>query len=541
MKTLIAITLSLGLSFVAFSQKLDYVVSAPYPVIDAFDKSYFSHNGEIMAVKTMKKAVSIQKWNAESLHETERNEFDDFEKRAQAENIKTINDKYYYFYSAWDRKNKLEQLYVREIDFESGKFVGNGKRLLYVEGKVTNAFGGGPGVVGGGMFAQIGTVGKFNIQQSYDHSKFLVQYRKYPERKKDKVNYDVIGFYVFDQEFNELTHSEIEMPYTEAQMRNIDYSIDARGNAYLLAKVYKSDKQRSYDEDGNINYRLELLKLPAGAYKMSTTPVEVEGIAVTELLLFEMPDNEMLCTGYYTDGTNLSNVSGLLMFKVNDKGQPSAIQKYPIPLDVVNMYSKTGNPDNFDLNAKSENMDFKDLQIKNLYVYSDGSILINGEQHYMRERTSGYSTGNVQTSYSFHYDDMLSTRIDANGELRWMKRLPKVQIGGRGKGGMSFRHYTSGNSQYFMYVDNPKNIDQSFGEKPARYTDGPGGYLTVYKIDDHSGKVSKESLFDMNDVQGLDVAQFSTSRIIPVGGGVVCIEVYKRYKEDVLIKVGAGI
>ncbi len=540
MKYLFSLTLALGLTFFAFSQKLDYVVGEPYQVIDAFDKSYFSQNGEIMAVKTIRNAVAIQKWDAGNLKEIKRSVLDDFDKGFQLESIQSFKGKYYYFYSVWDRKEKLEQLYVREIDFDLGVFVGVAKRLLYVEGKVTNALGGEPGVVGGSMFAMFGTVGKFNIQRSYDNSKFLVQYRKDPDKKRDKVNFDRIGFTVFDHELNELSHSEIEMPYTEQRLEHLDYSIDADGNAYLLAKVYKSDKQSAYDKDGKINYHLELLKLPVGTSQISATPVEVEGIAVTELLLFGMPSNEMLCTGYYTNSKNTNHVSGVIVFKVDDSGRPSRIQTYPIPLEVINMYRADMDPENLDLTSSGENMDLADLQIRNLYVFDDGSLLINGEQHDIKKRTVG-SGSRTQTVYVYHYDDVLSTRIDGDGELRWMKRLNKSQMGARGKGGLSFKHFASENSQYYMFLDNIQNMDLSLERRPVQHVDGQGGYFSVYKLDDLTGKVSRESLFDVHDVHGVAVSQFSVDRIIPVAPGVVCIEVYKSLKEDVLLKVGSDI
>jgi hypothetical protein len=42
---------------------------------------------------------------------------------------------------------------------------------------------------------------------------------------------------------------EFRMPYTEAIMDNSDYSVDSRGNAYMLVKVYDSDARKEKDKE----------------------------------------------------------------------------------------------------------------------------------------------------------------------------------------------------------------------------------------------------------------------------------------------------
>jgi hypothetical protein len=43
---------------------------------------------------------------------------------------------------------------------------------------------------------------------------------------------------------NKLWGNEFRMPYTEAIMDNSDFSLDSKGNAYMLAKVYNSDAEK---------------------------------------------------------------------------------------------------------------------------------------------------------------------------------------------------------------------------------------------------------------------------------------------------------
>jgi hypothetical protein len=79
---------------------------------------------------------------------------------------------------------------------------------------------------------------------------------------------------------------------------------------------------------------------------------------------------------------------------------------------------------------------------------------------------------------------------------------------------------------------------KAINEVPTRHSDGAGGFLTAYKIDDITGQTKKEYILDTRDVRGIELYQFRTSRIIPVSSNEFVFESYKKKKEDVMIKVG---
>jgi len=102
---------------------------------------------------------------------------------------------------------------------------------------------------------------------------------------------------------------------------------------------------------------------------------------------------------------------------------------------------------------------------------------------------------------------------------------------------LSYKYMEKNGYHYLLYLDNVKNMNLGLNEYPARHMSGKGGYLTAYKIDDTSGDVSKLSLFDMKDVNGIAVYQFSTDRIIQASEEEVLLELYKKKKEDIMIRI----
>lgn len=537
-KLKLLLLLFISLPFSGLAQDFDYEVSQPYLVVDANRKFYLNDGEELLGLKIRGGTYLVQKWNAGTLKETQRSEFVELTRGFRFEEFLELNDRYILFYSIWDKPNLTEQLFYREFDFESGKFVDDGHLLLKVKGRVTGAFGGG---TLGDNFA------KFNIESSFDESVFMVQYRIKPEEKKDELNKDVIGFAVFTSDLEEVYSEQIQMPYTEAKMNNLDYTIDSDGNVFLLSMVYKDDTQRLSTKDGDVNYEIELLRIDLETKELIHTPFNLgTDVFLSDVALFNTKKNDIICTGFYTnDRRTIGNANGLIIAKVSPKGEVSDIRKYEIPVEVLNMYNTERQQKRVEKADEKGEAEFSNLDMRNLIVDEDGSLLLIGEQHYVMRHTTTVN-GKTQTYYTYHYNDLLVTKIHPDGELAWMKKMAKRQTGQGSsrmteQGGMSFKYFANKNSHYFLFLDNVKNLELGLNENPAGHSDGAGGFLTAYKIDDETGKVSKVSLFDTRDVHGIEVFQFQVDRIQQISADEFVVEVYKKKKEDILIKVKVKI
>lgn len=138
---------------------------------------------------------------------------------------------------------------------------------------------------------------RFNFDAS--KSKVLVSYRLKPLEKNDKKNYDIIGLHVFDDKMNTLCGNEFTMPYTEAIMDNADFSVDSKGNAYMLAKVFDLEKRKEIDkETGTAAYHYEVLKFSKDSKKIIQTTIAIDDYFMKEIALIEDSLHEMViaCT-----------------------------------------------------------------------------------------------------------------------------------------------------------------------------------------------------------------------------------------------------
>jgi hypothetical protein len=132
---------------------------------------------------------------------------------------------------------------------------------------------------------------------------------------------------------------------------------------------------------------------------------------------------------------------------------------------------------------------------------------------------------------------LLVSKINPDGKVTWMKKIPKNQKGMFELGGLSHAYFNANNNHYFVFLDNIKNIDLSLDKAPAQHLDGQGGYLTAVKIADSNGTLTKESVLNAREVEDFEIFQFATNRVFKTSEDSFMFEVYKKKKEDVMIKV----
>lgn len=506
------------------SKEFKYTMSKPYEVVDG-SKWYFSLNNEVLALKENRGGFIVQKFSGSSLEESKRTESEGLPKGAVKEGTIQAGEKIYLFYSLWDRSATTEQLFVRELDFNTLKFKTD-KLLISVSGKVSGV------LYSGGAFNYT-VYDKFKISMNFDESLFLVQYRINPEEKRDALNKDKIGFHTFDLELNEVWKSLAQMPYTEKKMNNVGYCLDNFANVYILAEVYKDETTKRTDKAGNPNYNLELIRIDADDQNLSTSNVELDDKFLTNYGFFEGNDHEIIISGYYSNDKYGGN-NGMYVYRLDKEGAIISKSINEFSAEVLKQFESKRTQSKVDAADKKGKVGLSNLKLRNLIIHNDGSITSIGEVHYV---VSHYNSKTGQTTYTYYYEEMIVMNINPDGELVWMQKLPKFQVGGSPRGGMSFYYMSSNDNMYFLFLDNIKNLEIDENSVPAKHSDGQGGYLTAYQVSKESGEWKKLSIFDTRSVNDIAVYQFATYRIIDLNENEFAVEFYKKSKEDVMFKV----
>jgi hypothetical protein len=513
---------------VKLSKDFKVTTATPYKVVDAKTKDYISDGkGYTIAVKTDGEKVVIQRFDFTSMKEVSRKVYEDLPPNNKVQKVMKVGDKLFYIFSSFNKKDKKEDIYSREINMNDGTF--QSAKLLFSTASEVNVSSYADPTGPANIFG-MGSPIRFEVHTSFDNSKILIRYRLKPEKKDDSKSFDILGFYVFDSNFQKQWGGEVKMPYTEKEMNNLAYGVSKEGKAFMLAYINSSKK-------------FELLKI-GNDLTVKTSKIDIDGnLVFQEFFLQETVDGNLTCIGYYANGVEVKvnwtatatlslNVNGILSFTMDQNGKILAKHDFEFPLELINQYESAR------AKAKNEKREDKgkaginDLKVISIGFDADGSTTIVGEQQYIRKEM-------VYTKQAIvhYYADMIATKFDKNGKLLWMKKLPKTQVGQQGKGGMSVRYIKGKGASYILYLDNVKNANLSLADVPDKHSDGRGGYLTAYKIDDVTGAIEKHSILNIDDINGIEAFQFKTPRIFEGKDKVFLLEIYIKGKMDTVVKM----
>lgn len=525
---LLMLTPFLVLGQAKLSSDFKVTTSTPFAVVDAQSKEYISMgDGSTISVKTRGELVIIQKFDVKTMKEVKRNEYKDFPKYTKIQRLLKVEDRLYYVFEAYNKPNKTFSVYSREIDTEKGTFKKITK-LFTTKGDVAPM-----GYKPGAGFFGVSALPKFDVITSFDESKILIQYRNKPESKSDAKNHDKLGFYVFDNTFNKLWGKEVKMPHTEKEMNNLAYAVNKEGIVYMLSQINKDNSFEiiTISTDGLINNKLAVKK----------------GLSFDKFDLRETKNGNLLAAGYYANGTEVKvdwtgsaslsrNINGIYVFEIAKDGNIVRDNDYPFSIELIKKYLSDRQKGKADKKEDDGKAGINDLVLRNFELNDDGSIVIVGEVHYTRKELWFTSMDFVT-----HFGDLVITKLDANGKLLWIDKMPKnqavLQKDYSGLSSLGISYAKGKDAHYILFVDNRKNATLKMDEPAEPHKGGFGGYLTAYKINDATGKIEKHLILDLTDIDGVKAYQFGVTRIFKAMDKVFMLEVYIKGKKDMMVKM----
>ncbi|MFT3910243.1 MAG: hypothetical protein QM737_12510 [Ferruginibacter sp.] len=495
MRWLFLAILTLSFTFLnAQNKKFSFKLGSEYELPRRTeDLSFFGNSKDgIVNLSLKKEALTIMRFNPKTLAQTSDMviELPEATRYFNSEEVIDFGNNCYWMHSDYNKSEGKEYLYYDKINIAAGKIDESNKKLF--ETTKISEYGSATG------FYESVRMKKYTFNFNADRNKVLISYRLVPEFKSDKKNYDKIGLCVYDEKMNQLWANEFVMPYTEAIMDNSDFSLDAQGNAYLLAKVYDSEKRNEKNkETGTPAYHFEIMKFMNGNKSIVSATISLDNYFINESSLIESALHEMVIACTYSKKSKGTGTDGIFLATIDETGKVIKYKNgyYEFPIEELKKFESARSIRKIE---KKNDYEAPNINVRNVEILSDGSVFMACEENFIETTYSTDSRGFTTRTTIYYYEDILAVKINAGGEFEWLRKIPKKQKGLRGRGTMGFKLISDSSGYYFLYLDNKKNMELETDEVPKYHMDGYGGQVVVSKLD-NKGVLTKSLLFDTRD------------------------------------------
>lgn len=490
------------------SKEITVTKSNPYPVIDAAYKSYYSlGDNRVLAIKKIGKKVgmfSFQVFSGQELNQESATTEDITEPGLNIDFTSQFDGKIYMFYHVFT-KGGTYQLFARKINTEKGGFDGSATSLLTVTDEKNKSL-------------------SFSVHISTNEKLFVVKYRKSPESTDDSKNNDIMGLYVFDSDLSAVSGGEYTMPYTEALMDNLNFTVDSKGTAYFLIRKYREEVKRKNSSDPE-NQSMAVLYTDGNSLK--EVEFSLKDKIPTSYIFCENNTGNVMCTGYYKRPHD-NGTEGAYVAIMNSDHEFTEPKFYEFPKEFITMYHNISDRRQKKIDKKDEQdeLSLYNLETRRARVLEDGGLILAGEIYYYTTTTDskGY------TRYTYHYDDVIAIKIDKDGELEWMKKFPKRSTS------ESFEVMTSDKYSYVIFTDNPNNGQIPIDQSPTAVS-AKNRFVIAYRINNDSGQTDYLPLFGYKQIDGINVYQYRLDRLIGLTENKFAVEMYIKGKKDMMFQV----
>lgn len=414
--------------------------------------------------------------------------------------INQYADMFYYIFGYKSQKDDNITVYFQKLDAE-GNTDGEPNQLVQAD------------------FLK-GKAGYFNGSYSYDSSKFLSVY-EVPTKGKENQQYSFNVFNISD--LSVVNQKEVELPFMDKDVTLIEYDVDNEGNVYGLVKIFDKPEKGS-KEKANYIYRIY------GFMKGSEDVIEFDFENNTDKdvflnsIILRIRNGVIYCSGFWGK-KNAYNISGIYSLRLDAKnGSELAKDFYEFDDEFIKEFYTEKQAEKAD--KKGKELELAQIKMDHFVINDDGTAFVVGEQSYEYEVCVTTRNG-TYCYWVYVRNDVIASKIDANGKILWATKIPKKSQYKNGVGPMSYHLQVKGNELYFIYYDHAENFGlvdpKKYDRVPVMFNKNTD--LVCTKIDE-SGAKEKVLLYNyanktMNQLKTFPYQLQSMNLTDAVGEGMI--------------------
>ncbi len=351
----------------------------------------------------------------------------------------------------------------------------------------------------------------------------LSQNQKYFTLAIDLVNKKEkeIQFFTYSNQLKKIYQTTFTKSIKERKFVIQNANIDKKdGSFYFIVKTFNKIKNKKIK---NRKYQYEIYKVNNN---IKNTTIQINDMFIASLTM-KQNENHLFCVGFYSDKGN-NFFKGTAFFDM-DKNTLSLINKNFSPFTKQFFIDKYGS-------SKYQGKELKHLAIKNIFLTEKNEIVINAEEININSNriatgilvyNFGLMGGLISSSLPY-YLDIVSIKLNTNGEIVWARNINKEQTGGES----IFYSYQSifiKDTNYFiLYVNRIKPLVRNRLLFKTNLNTMPDLYLLAIN---ESTPIKYQKIIEKNDSKILFDIQNS---ILTEDGKSILFQSSKRLKKQVL-------
>ncbi len=269
--------------------------------------------------------------------------------------------------------------------------------------------------------------------------------------------------------FNSSLKKVFERDFSEA-IEDKNYAFEGlaispeKPEVFIVAKAYFTKKRFKAEER---KFQYELIKADSKGY--STKIFDSEG-KYSEALNPILKGSALYCVGFYANRKD-NRYNGVSFFKLSPTTLDIEIAKY-------NPFSNQFMKDKF---GKENAEQVKNLVFKNVSFTDDNSILFNAEEYFMTTSLQANSSGGRLRVERFHYNDIVSVKLDSSGDLVWARNINKSEVT---QGDGAYASYSSicNNNDTFFFISTAAENPQLLNNERLIFKQGLSRNRNVFVI-----------------------------------------------------------
>lgn len=293
-------------------------------------------------------------------------------------------------------------------------------------------------------------------------------------------NSETHKIYLYDDGLNQKIEHVFKREVKDKKFKyeNIDVSKD--GNTlYLLGKV-KTDEKKNKKEGGM--YQYELTKITKNSEKTQVFDTDEHFAASLKTIIFE---DRLTCIGFYSDRKD-SRFKGVVYYELDPTTLEIKKAKYN-PFTEQFIIDKYG---------KNKDKELKNLSFRKILINDNNEIIFNAEEHYVTSHRANSTNGGGYTYYIYHYDDIVTVKLNQGGEIVWARNINKRQSTNDDEAYISYTSTAKGEDTYFFINTSEKvkklsNDRILFGQTSAKKSN-----LNIIRVNNNGDFDFKEILDD---------------------------------------------